>query len=588
MNFRSRPPAASSPDRRELCALWCHASLRALRCASARLCTALLLALGGCHKPGETGAAAYPPRMAAVTAPSFAFEDVTTQAGLDYKWQIEGKRPLTILQTIGNGCAFLDYDNDGNLDILLVGPRLALYKGDGHGHFTDVTHQTGLDRLHGNFLGCAVGDYDNDGYDDLYISGYRTGRLLHNEKGQGFRDVTALAGLHAQPWGTAASFVDVDGDGKLDLMVGNYVAFDADTNPQLCRFGSVLSACGPHYYNPEYAALYHNEGGGRFRDVSGASGARNVSGKTLGLACADYDGSGRQSIAVANDEMPGDLLQNTPQGLKNVGASAGVALDNDGRAHGGMGLDWGDYDGDGRLDLAVATFEHEPKNIYHNDDGSTFSDRSVTLGVAEKLMMYVSFGVKFVDADNDGWLDLIFTNGHVEDNIGAIEQAGMYRNPCVFLHNLGGRHFEQITVGDAKVSRPIVGRGLAVGDFDNDGRMDALVVDSEGTPLLLHNVTQNKCHWLSVRLIGSKSNRDGLGALVTVQSEGRSLLRRCATDGSYLSASDRRVHFGLGQAARPVRITVRWPSGQTDVVDDVAPDRAVTLREGAKSFVPER
>ncbi len=580
-----RPTEEKCPGCFALSGLRCHEPLRANSLLLACLCIALLT-LGGCHRSRETGAATYPPRSAA--AAPFAFEDVTTGAGLNYRWQIEGKRPLTILQTIGNGCAFLDYDNDGNLDILLVGPKLALYKGDGHGHFTDVTRLTGLDRLHGDFLGCAVGDYDNDGYDDIYISGYRTGLLLHNEKGQGFRDMTAFAGLRAQPWGTAASFVDVDGDGRLDLMVGNYVVFDAHTNPQLCRFSGVMSSCGPHYYNPERATLYHNEGAGRFRDVSSTSGARSVSGKTLGLACADYDGSGRQSIAVANDEMPGDLLQNTPQGLRNVGASAGVALDNDGRAHGGMGIDWGDYDGDGRLDLAVATFEHEPKNIYHNDDGSTFSDRSVMLGVAEKLMLYVSFGVKFIDADNDGWLDLIFTNGHVQDNIGVLEKTTAYRNPCVFLHNLGGKHFEQITPPDPAVNRSIVGRGLAVGDFDNDGRMDALVVDSEGTPMLLHNVTHNKCHWLSIRLEGHKSNRDGLGALVTVQADGRRLLRRCATDGSYLSASDRRVHFGLGQAAGPVRVMVRWPSGQTDIVENVAPDQMVTLREGAKSLVSKR
>jgi hypothetical protein len=546
-------------------------------------CLALTLLLPCGCKPAKHVEAVADTRVHAVlaeTSAPFPFEEVAAQAGLHYRWTIPGKRPLNILQTIGNGCAFLDYDNDGNLDILLVGPKLALYKGDGKGHFTDVSQETGVDRLHGDFLGCSVGDYDNDGYDDLYISGYRTGLLLHNEKGQGFRDVTTQAGLKPQPWGTAASFVDLDNDGRLDLVIGNYVAFGPHTNPQLCNFNGIPSACGPRYYKPQFAVLYHNEGGGRFRDVTQESGVRQISGKTLGIACADYDGSGRQSIAVANDEMPGDLLRHVGRSLENVGASAGVALDSDGRVHAGMGIDWGDYDNDGRLDLAVATFTHEPKNLYHNEGDGTFVDRSTTLGIAEKTMPFVAFGVKFLDADNDGWLDLLFTNGHVQDNIAAVEKTTSYREPCVFLHNIGGTHFEEVTpAAGSALANPIVGRGLAVGDYDNDGKVDALIVDGEGPPLLLHNVTHNANHWLSVRLIGTRSNRDGLGALVTVESGGHKLLRRCATDGSYLSASDRRVHFGLGNAAGNVRVTVRWPSGRTESFGDIAIDRIVTLRE---------
>jgi hypothetical protein len=547
-----------------------------------------------------------PPAPASDDATAYRFTDVAAQAGLHYRWSIEGKRPLNILQTIGNGCAFLDYDNDGNLDILLVGPKLALYKGDGKGHFTDVTHETGLDLLKGNFLGCAVGDYDNDGYEDIYLSAYRGGVLLHNESGSGegnpqisqmtqisgrhqsgnavrqFRDVTREAGIAPQPWGTSASFVDIDNDGKLDLVIGNYVVFGPKVSPQLCQFGSHDAACGPKYYKPEFTVIYRNLGGGRFRELSHSAGVTLGSGKTLGVACADYDGSGRPSIALANDEMPGDLLQNSGGRLENIGPRAGIALDNDGHVHGGMGIDWGDYDNDGKLDIAVATFEHEPKNVYHNDGDGAFSDRATALGVTQQTMPYIAFGVKFVDADNDGWLDLIFANGHVEDNVGDFDKNATYRQPCVFLHNRQGAAFEVASQAiSSGATNPIVGRGLAIGDFDNDGRMDVLVVDSEGAPLLLHNETRNANHWLMVRLTGTKSNRDGLGALVTVETGGRRLLRRCATDGSYLSASDRRIHFGLGDAGEPVRVTVHWPSGRTDTYDHIAADRIVELREGA-------
>src|SRR5579871_3136366 len=276
-----------------------------------RAATALLLALLGLV--GCSHHSVSPLRQAAAaTAPALPspplFQDVADRAGLHYRWTIPGKRPLNILQTIGNGCAFLDYDNDGNLDILLVGPKLALFRGDGHGHFTDVTHQTGLDTLTGDFLGCAVGDYDNDGYEDIYITAYRGGILLHNEAspsgstatapGRIFRNVTSAAKIAPQPWGTSAAFVDVDGDGKLDLVICNYVVFGPNVQPQMCNFGGVLGSCGPKDYKPEFAVYYHNLGGGTFRDETEAYGLRKLhalSGKSLGIACADYNGSGKQS-----------------------------------------------------------------------------------------------------------------------------------------------------------------------------------------------------------------------------------------------------------------------------------------------------
>jgi hypothetical protein len=513
-----------------------------------------------------------------------SFVDISMQAGLHYQWSIPGPRPLDILQTIGNGCAFLDYNNDGNLDILLIGPKLALYKGDGHGHFTDVTHQVGLDKLHGHFLGCAVGDYDNDGYEDIYISGYRTGLLLHNDGGKGFTDVTQKAGLAPQPWGTACAFADVDGDGRLDLFVGDYAKFDPTKDLRLCNMNGHLASCGPLNYQPVHGVLYHNEDSGKFRDVSGIWHP-STWGKTLGAAFADYDGSGRQGLAVANDELLGELHQNQGSTFKDVGRSHGDAVDARLAIHGGMGIDWGDYDNDGRLDQVIATFQTEPKCIYHNEGNGFFKEGSDHLGLVFPTVSEVSFGVKWIDFDNSGWLGLMIANGHVEDNVGQIDPRTTYRQPTQLFRNLHGKRFADLsTQTGPDLQRPIVGRGLAIGDFDNDGRVDALVVDSEGKPLLLHNQSAPIGHWLTLKLIGTQSNHDGIGAIVTVTAGGLTQTRLCHTDGSYLSASDVRVHVGLGKARRVESLTVQWPSGRRDTWRHLLVDRQITLPEGSGRF----
>ena len=531
----------------------------------------------------EGGTSAPPP-----SASPGLFADVTKQAGIDYQWVVEGKRPFTILQTIGNGAAFLDYNGDGNLDILLVGPKIALYRGDGKGHFTDVTKETGLDTLKGHFLGCATGDYDNDGFTDLYLSAYRGGTLLHNEGGKSFRDVTTAAGIPSQPWATSCSFVDIDNDGKLDLYIGNYAVFGPDTM-QLCDHGGIKSSCGPRQYATLDGVLFHNEGNGKFRDVTKAwqlTGKNKPNGRALGVAAADFDGSGKQSIAIANDEMNGDLLHNVGGKFKNIGPESAVATDSDGNVHGGMGLDWGDYDNDGKLDLVVATFQHEAKCVYHNEGDRLFLERSAALGIASKTVPFVAFGTKFFDFDNDGWLDILFANGHVQDNIEQIEKAKYRQLPQLF-RNKEGKGFEEVSAqGGSGFQKPIVGRGLAVGDYDNDGKEDVLFVDSEGSPLLLHNETPNAGHWLSLNLVGTKSNREGIGALVTMDTGERKLLRRCATDGSYLSASDKRVHFGLGKATSIVSITVHWPDGHRDLYKNIKIDALITLKEGGKAPLP--
>jgi hypothetical protein len=542
------------------------------------------------HASSAHGHSSSLPRSAAKQgAGSPYFREIGREVGIDYHWEISGKRPLNILQTIGNGCAFLDYNNDGNLDILLIGPKLALYKGDGKGHFTDVTAETGLDKLQGHFLGCCVGDIDNDGYDDIYISGYRTGILLHNEPGHNpanrvFRDITRQAGIKPQPWGTSCAFADLDGDGYLDLYIANYVSFDPRKDLVLCPYHGLLTGCGPNDYDAAKGTLYHNEHGLRFRDVTQTWHAASTHGKGLGVAFADFDGSGHASLAVANDLQAGDLFQNAGgHKLSNIGMASGTALDPTGDKHAGMGIDWGDYDNDGKLDLFVTTFGNETKCLYHNDGGGVFSYRSEEAKVDRPTLPYVGWGCKFLDADNDGRLDLLIANGHVQDNIDRFDKA-TYRQPTLLLHNLGGKPvtFEDASRSSGLAQLPaIVGRGLAVGDFDNDGRMDALVVDSEGRPLLLHNETNVPASsWIGFRLIGAgRSGRNAYGALITVTTDKQKLVRQCQAGGSYLSSSDSRVHFGLGHDA--IRsIAIRWPDGQVQNLPPVQPGRYITITEG--------
>lgn len=513
--------------------------------------------------------------------PGLRFREVGLEAGLRYTWSIPGKRPLNILQTIGNGCAFQDYDGDGNLDILLVGPKLALYRGDGKGHFTDVTHATGLDAVHGHFLGCAVGDYDNDGFDDLYISGYHTGVLLHNEGGKSFKDVSAAAGIGPLPWGSSCGFADLDGDGYLDLYVANYVKFDPTVDLLLCPFKGVMSGCGPVNYDAAHGVLYHNEGGRRFTDMTKSAGALGQ-GKGLGVAFAKYRYDGRLSFAVANDLMPGDLFQSVGSGkFKNVGLESGTAGDDAGENHAGMGIDWADYDNDGGIDLFVTTFANEVKTLYHNDGHGVFSIASAKTKLDDPTRPYVAWGCKFFDADNDGWLDLLIANGHVQDNIGQFEKQ-TYREPLVFLHNSGKAPvtFEDMTrsSGIVQVGK-LVGRGLAIGDYDNDGRVDALVVDSEGRPRLLHNESETGANWIGFDLKGKgPGNRDGYGAVIRVVTNGQKRFRQCQPGGSYLSSSDPRVHFGLG-GGKPDIVTIWWHDGWVRSWTDLAPGRYYTLQD---------
>lgn len=504
---------------------------------------------------------------------------VELPGALDFHGEIPGPRPLNALQTIGSGCAFLDFDNDGNLDILMVARQPVLYKGDGKGGFTrtDLLPKS----LNGQFIGCAVGDYDSDGFDDLYLSAYRGGVLLHNEAGKGFKDVSVGSGVASQPFGTACAWAEtVPGSGKLDLIVANYCKFGADQGaPLLCNARSpdgkpLQTSCPPRQYIPLPAVLFRNSNSGKFQLES-----TPTTGRGLGIAVADPDGTGKQQIALANDEIEGDLIVRDKNKLINRGPDAGVHVDADGSVHGGMGADWGDYDNDGKLDLIIATFNNEAKSLYRNEGDGLYRDSSQAAGTSLPLLPYVSFGTKFFDADNDGLLDLLFANGHVQDNIAEIDRSQSYRQPCVLLRNQDGRRFEDITKdASTALTRPIVGRGLAVGDYDNDGRMDVLVGDIEGAPLLLHNESPQKS-WIGFTLEGTRSNRNGYGARVSVTVGGKTYVRHCHTDGSYLSASDKRVHFGLGNATQIEKISIQWPSGVQQTVSNAALNRYNAVKE---------
>ena len=535
-----------------------------------------IFSASGCRHSHNTISPTPPPAVSPTR-----FVDIAGAAGLKYRW-IPPHRPNTILTALGFGCAFLDYNNDGNLDILLVGPKLALYRGDGHGHFTDVTQKMGLSNFSGKFIGCAVGDYDNDGFDDIYVSAYRGGMLLHNEGGEHFRDVTQKAGIKPQPWGTSCGFADLDNDGYLDLYVANYIDFDSKTRPQFCGPPDALRTCPPESYKGIKGTLYHNLGGKSFVDVTKAWGASAHSGKGLGEAFADFDGSGHVSLALANDTVPGNLLKNTGMGmLKNVAESAGIGYQKTGMPYGGMGIDWGDYDNDGKLDLFVATFQDQYKEVYHNIGNGLFEDVSKESGIGEPTATYVAFGCKFFDYDNDGWLDLIIANGDVAGEHPHLP-GWTYQQPTQLFHNPGRLPvvYEDVSnVSGPDLQRHIIGRGLAVGDFDNDGRVDVLIVDSSGSPLLLHNESSPAGRWLSVRLTGTRGNRDGLGAVLTATIGDRKLTRQCETDGSYYSASDRRVHFGVGAARKVDSLSIRWPSGHIQVLRNIAVDQILNVRE---------
>jgi hypothetical protein len=474
------------------------------------------------------------------------------------------------------GVAIADFDGDGHLDIFIVGQEesvdrktSALFLSDGGDKYRDATVGSGLEQL-GKYQGCATGDLDNDGKIDIFVTGYGTTRLYRNLGGGKFEDVTAASGLTARSaddWTTSVGIADVNGDGRLDLYVGRYVVFN-DKVKQFCNYGDKQSACGPIIYDPQIGSLYLNQGGLKFIDVTDTWGLERAHGKCLGVAFGDVNGDGWPDLYLGNDEMPGDLfLNNAGKGFVAASPESGVALSGNGDVQGAMGVDFGDYDRDGKPDLIVTTFENESTALFRNLGNTIFESNGDATRIGEATRMFVGFGTKFADFNNDGWLDVAIVNGHIHDNQDIIDHFTAFRQPMQLLMNQEGKQFADETRNAGPgFTTPFVGRGLAVGDLNEDGKPDMVVTDFAGSVRVLINKLPNAGNWVSLSLQGSKSNKMAIGAKVTVVAGNEKWTAECTTGGSYMSASDPRVHFGLGSATKIDRIDIRWPSGQKSTV----------------------
>ena len=496
-------------------------------------------------------------------------------------------RPMRNVEAFGTGCAFLDYDNDGWQDILLVADaRAGLFHNEQGRAFKDVSKETLVDSVTGDLNGCAVGDYDNDGDLDILLTGINKLVLLRNDDGK-FRDSTRQAGLdprNRDNWGSSAGFMDLDGNGFLDLVLLNYVIFGPN-EPQYCELiPGVKSGCPPHRYKPEFGELWRNEGG-KFFDATAASGMKQTSGKGLVIAFADLNDDGLHEFYIGNDGTPAELMANAG-GMKfrNVGQMAGVAFSEvPGHALAAMGADWADYDKDGLFDLAVSGFADESYAIFKGSPNKQFIHAGPEIGISGPTFKTLGFGTKWLDFDNDGWQDLHFVNGHVYDRAGEIDPLSPYKQPMMLFHNRPADHgrlfHDLVPETGGEIARPIVGRGSATGDFDNDGRTDMLIVDYEGPPILLHNVSQTANHWITLDLRAQGKNMFAYGARITVESGGEKLVGQVSPASSYLSYSDPRVHFGLGANSKVDRLTIKWSSGKRQVLENVAADRIIRVHE---------
>jgi enediyne biosynthesis protein E4 len=519
-------------------------------------------------------AAALPPTEA-------RFTDVTAASGIKFTHNAGRTGKKWLPETMGAGCAFLDFDGDGWLDVLLVNGKdlipkgrhttAALYRNNHNGTFTDVTRGSGLDvEIYG--LGVAVGDYDNDGRDDVYITALGGDHLFHNEGNGKFRDVTAASGLRNNAFASSAAWFDYDRDGKLDLFVANYVQWDAQHDVWCSLDGSSKSYCTPESYKGTPSKLFHNLGGGKFEDVTAAAGVSDPNGKSLGIAVLDYNADGWPDLFVANDTQPNKLYRNLQNGkFKEEGLSAGVAFGEDGVARGAMGVDAGDYDRSGRQHLLVGNFSNQMLALYHNEGSGLFVDEAPRSPLGRATLLNLTFGVFFFDYDLDGYPDIFTANGHIEEEIGRVQPKVRYAQVPSLFHNDGKGKFQPV----AAFSQPLVARGAAYGDFDRDGDLDLLIANNNGPAVLYRNDGGNANHWLRLRLQGTKSNRDGIGAVVKVGPQTQTV----HSGSSYCSSSDLALTFGLGKETAPVTVDIYWPSGGHQKLAGVKPDQHLTITE---------
>jgi enediyne biosynthesis protein E4 len=526
------------------------------------------------------------------------FIDATTALGLHFQNQASHTSRKYLPETMGAGVALFDFDNDGRLDIFAVnGAPLGdptpkgtipqktgskywnrLYHQKQDGTFEDVTEKAGLQGT-GYGMGVAVGDYDNDGYEDLYVTAFGGNKLYHNNGDGTFSDVTERAGVGGSGWSTSAAWVDLDNDGLLDLVVLRYLEWDFDDIWCGEHKEGFRTYCHPDYFKPITPLVYHNNGNGKFTEISKTNGISKP-GKGLGIAVADYDGDGRIDIVIANDSMPEFLYHHKNDGtFEDVGLLSGVAVDGEGHTYAGMGVDFADYDNDGLPDLVITDLANQMYALYRNNGDATFAYESYPSALGRITMTHSGWGVRFLDYDNDGWKDLLIAQGHDLDTIELSFPNLRYREPMLLARNTG-RGFVDVSADAGTVFREAwVGRGLATGDIDNDGRLDAVVTTNDGPLYILRNVTSTPYHWLTLKLTGHKSNRDAIGAEVKVVAAKNSQVATVTTASSYLSSSDKRLHFGLGAANIAETIEIRWPSGIHQTMKNVVADQILQLDE---------
>ncbi len=530
------------------------------------------------------------------------FTDTTAASGVNFRHFASHTAKKYLIEAMGSGVALFDYDNDGRLDLFFVNgasvndpqekgtiPQKTdakewnrLYHQKSDGTFEDVTEKSGLKGT-GYGMGVAIGDYDNDGFEDLYVTSYGGNKLYHNQGDGTFTDVTAKAGVAGEGWSTSAAWVDLDGDGLLDLVVARYLQWDFKDIYCGEKKAGYRSYCHPDEFQPIAPLVYHNNGNGTFTEISKAVGISKP-GKGLGVAIADFNRDGCIDVFIANDSVPEFLYQNKGNGnFEEVALMSEVAVDGDGHTFAGMGVDFSDYNNDGLPDLILTDLAYQMYALFQNNGDGSFTYATHSSGLGTMTLLHSGWGVSFMDFDNDGWKDLLVAQGHVLDTIEKNFPQLKYREPMLLAHNTG-HGFVDISDDSGNVFQQLwASRGMAVGDLDNDGRVDAVVTTNDGPIYILHNETASGNHWLMLNLVGHTSNRDAIGAEVRITTAEGLQFATVSTAGSYLSSNDKRVHFGLGAETTIPNIEIRWPSGIVQTIKNVRADQVLRVDEPASS-----
>ena len=534
-----------------------------------------------------------PPTKAEI--PTVRFTDQTEDSGITFRHINGVSKHRYLPETMGAGCLFFDYNNDALLDIFLVNSGHsrknidlvrqepdeinALYRNNGDGTFTDVTVDAGLDKNLGYGMGCISADYDNDGDPDLYLTNYGRNQFYRNNGDGTFTDITETAGVADPKWSVSASFGDYNLDGFLDMYVANYLDYNIET-AHPCSLEGVHIYCGPHEYPGISDTLYRNNGDGTFTDVTSEAGVRN-SGKGLGVIFTDYNDDGYPDILVANDAVADFLYRNNRDGsFTDVAIAAGIAFNSEGRETGSMGIADGDYDNDGRTDFLITNFSLEVNSLFKNEGDGNFTMTTYQTGIAEPSFNRLGFGTQFLDADNDGYLDLFVANGHVWDNVSQITPTLSYRQNSQFFYNTGsGRLSDSSDTAGEHFKNTIVARGTAIGDYDNDGDSDILVTTSNNRPILLRNDSNTNNNWLRIKLIGTSNNRDAIGAKITVKTENLMQFKEVSCGGSYASCSSRILIFGLRTNSVVKSLEVKWLDGKIQTIENIPTNETITVEE---------